>query len=108
MALPPPGLSGRSSGHLVYYGDGQNFTGSLVIYLVSAAAAEVLEYDIIYADILNKQTSAELKSIAEDGFMDSFRTLSNAVSDTLVLFGIITHELPITTNAIRALPRDKI
>jgi carbon-monoxide dehydrogenase large subunit len=93
------GLSGAMMEHCAYGADGQNQTGSFMDYAI-ARAADLPSIEIIPCNKPNRLTPAGLKGMAEGGVMGAIGALSNAVSDALSPYGVVTEDQPFTSERV--------
>jgi carbon-monoxide dehydrogenase large subunit len=80
---------------VVYDGDGQLLTGSLMDYLVPTAM-EVPSIDVLHLDRPSPSTLGGFKGIGEGGTIGAPAAVANAVADALAPLGAEVAELPIT------------
>jgi carbon-monoxide dehydrogenase large subunit len=80
---------------VVYDGDGQLLTGSLMDYLVPTAV-EVPSIDVLHLDRPSPSTLGGFKGIGEGGTIGAPAAIANAVADALAPLGAEVRELPIT------------
>ena len=80
---------------IVYDGDGQLLTGSLMDYLVPTAG-EVPAIEVIHLDRPSPTTLGGFKGVGEGGTIGAPAALANAVADALAPLGIDVTELPVT------------
>ncbi|HMH49810.1 MAG TPA: xanthine dehydrogenase family protein molybdopterin-binding subunit [Candidatus Acidoferrum sp.] len=80
---------------VVYDGDGQLLTASLMDYLVPTAG-EVPPIEVIHLDHPSPTTLGGFKGVGEGGTIGAPAALANAVADALAPLGIDVTELPVT------------
>jgi carbon-monoxide dehydrogenase large subunit len=92
---------------IVYDGDGQLLTGSLMDYLVPTAS-EVPVIDVVHLDRPSPATLGGFKGAGEGGTIGAPAAIANAIADALVPLGVAVTELPVTPERLyRLLARRK-
>jgi carbon-monoxide dehydrogenase large subunit len=80
---------------IVYDGEGQLHTASLVDYLVPSAC-EIPPIDVVHLETLSPTTLGGFRGMGEGGTIGAPAAVANAVADALSPLGIEINELPIT------------
>ena len=89
---------------VVYDGDGQLLTGSLMDYLVPTAD-EVPSIQVIHLDRPSPTTLGGFKGVGEGGTIGAPAAVANAIADALAAFGVEITELPVTGERLFRLVR---
>jgi carbon-monoxide dehydrogenase large subunit len=84
---------------VVYDGDGQLLTASLMDYLVPSAP-EIPSLELIHLPAVAPNTLGGFRGMGEGGTIGSPAAIANAVADALSPLGIDIVELPITPERI--------
>jgi carbon-monoxide dehydrogenase large subunit len=84
---------------LVYDGDGQPLTSTLMDYLLPTAM-EVPPVEIFHLETLPPVTTAGFKGTGEGGTIGAVSALANAVADALAPLGAEVRELPLSPDRI--------
>jgi aerobic carbon-monoxide dehydrogenase large subunit len=92
------GIGGALFESVVYDGEGQPLTGSLMDYLVPTAA-ELVPLDLQHLEIPAPGAGNGAKGVGEGGTLAPGAALANAVSHAL---GVELNELPLTPESVRA------
>jgi carbon-monoxide dehydrogenase large subunit len=90
---------------VLYSGDGQPLTGSLMDYLVPSAA-EVPEIEVAHIHSPSPTTLGGFRGMGEGGTIGAPAAIANAVADALAPLGIEVAELPITPDRLYRLIND--
>jgi carbon-monoxide dehydrogenase large subunit len=80
---------------IVYDGEGQLHTASLVDYLVPSAC-EIPPIDVVHLETESPTTLGGFRGMGEGGTIGAPAAVANAVADALSPFGIEINELPVT------------
>jgi carbon-monoxide dehydrogenase large subunit len=80
---------------IVYDGEGQLHTASLVDYLVPTAG-EIPPIDVVHLETLSPTTLGGFRGMGEGGTIGAPAAVANAVADALSPLGIEINELPVT------------
>jgi carbon-monoxide dehydrogenase large subunit len=80
---------------IVYDGDGQLLTASLMDYLVPTAG-EVPSIEVIHLDRPSPTTLGGFKGVGEGGTIGAPAAVANAIADALAPLGVEVTELPVT------------
>jgi aerobic carbon-monoxide dehydrogenase large subunit len=80
---------------LVYDGEGQLLSGSLMDYLVPSAA-EIPPMEVIHIEAESPTTLGGFRGMGEGGTIGAPAAIANAVTDALAPLGIEVTELPVT------------
>lgn len=80
---------------VIYDGDGQLLTASLVDYLVPSAP-EVPELELVHLPVLAPHTLGGFRGMGEGGTIGAPAAIANAISDALSHLGVGISELPAT------------
>ena len=80
---------------IVYDGEGQIMTGSLVDYLVPSAC-EIPPMQVVHLESVSPTTLGGFRGMGEGGTIGAPAAIANAVADALAPLGIEINELPIT------------
>jgi aerobic carbon-monoxide dehydrogenase large subunit len=100
------GIGGALYEHVVYDGDGQLLTTTLLDYLVPTAV-EAPAIEIHHLETPSPLTIGGFKGVGEAGVAGAPAAVTNAVNDALVPFGVRVRQHPITPDRLRALLRDR-
>jgi len=84
---------------IVYDGDGQLLTGSLMDYLVPTAA-ELPPVEVVHLERPSPTTLGGFKGVGEGGTIGAPAAVANAIADALKPFGIELSELPVTPDRL--------
>ena len=84
---------------VVYDGDGQLLTGSLMDYLVPTAG-EIPPVEVIHLDHASPTTLGGFKGVGEGGTIGAPAAVANAIADALAPLGIDVTELPVTADRL--------
>ncbi len=84
---------------LVYDGDGQPVTASLMEYHLPTAA-EIPSIEIAHVETLPPVSVAGFKGMAEGGTIGATAAIANAVADALAPLGVEVRELPLTPERV--------
>ena len=84
---------------IVYDGDGQLLTGSLMDYLVPTAA-ELPPVEVVHLERPSPTTLGGFKGVGEGGMIGAFVVVVNVIVDALKPFGIELSELPVTPDRL--------
>jgi aerobic carbon-monoxide dehydrogenase large subunit len=88
---------------IVYDGDGQLITGTLMDYLVPTAS-EVPEMEVYHVETPSPSVGG-FRGMGEGGTIGAPAALANAASDALSEVGIEVNELPVTPERLFQLAR---
>jgi carbon-monoxide dehydrogenase large subunit len=91
------GIGGALYESVVYDGEGQLITGSLMDYLVPGAT-ELVELELQHLEIPAPDSPHGVKGVGEGGTLAPGPAIANAVSDAL---GVEFNELPLTPERVR-------
>jgi CO/xanthine dehydrogenase Mo-binding subunit len=91
--------------HIVYDGEGQLLTRTLMDYLVPGAA-EMPDIEVHHLETPSPFTVGGFKGIAEAGTAGAPAAILNAVNDALAPFGVRLTQQPITPDLIRSALRE--
>ena len=80
---------------VVYDGEGQIHTASLVDYLVPSAC-EIPHMDVVHLETVSPTTLGGFRGMGEGGTIGAPAAIANAVADALAPLGIDINELPVT------------
>ena len=80
---------------IVYDGEGQLHTASLVDYLVPSAC-EIPPIDVVHLETLSPTTLGGFRGMGEGGTIGAPAAVANAIADALAPLGIEINELPVT------------
>jgi carbon-monoxide dehydrogenase large subunit len=80
---------------IVYDGEGQMMTGSLVDYVVPSAC-EIPTMQVAHLESMSPTTLGGFRGMGEGGTIGAPAAIANAVADALTPLGIAIDELPIT------------
>ena len=84
---------------IVYDGDGQLLTGSLMDYLVPTAA-ELPPVEVVHLERPSPTTLGGFKGVGEGGTIGAPAAVANAIADALKPLGIELSELPVTPDRL--------
>jgi len=84
---------------IVYDGDGQLLTGSLMDYLVPTAA-ELPPVEVVHLERPSPTTLGGFKGVGEGGTIGAPAAVANAIADALQPLGIELSELPVTPDRL--------
>jgi carbon-monoxide dehydrogenase large subunit len=84
---------------VVYDGDGQLLTGTLMDYLVPTAT-EVPSVEVVHLERPSPTTLGGFKGVGEGGTIGAPAAIANAVADALAPLGVDIAELPITPDRL--------
>jgi carbon-monoxide dehydrogenase large subunit len=101
------GLSGALREHVVYDCDGHNVTGSLMDYGI-ALARDLPPIEIVSHHSPNTRTPTGSKGMSEGGVMGAVGSVTLAVNDALVPFGVLAERQPLSPLAIFGLLRGRV
>jgi carbon-monoxide dehydrogenase large subunit len=93
------GLGAALLEEIVYDGDGQLLTASLMDYLVPTAG-EVPPVEVIHLDRPSATTLGGFKGVGEGGTIGAPAAVANAVADALAPLGVEVSELPVTADRL--------
>ena len=91
---------------LVYDGDGQPVTASLMEYHLPTAA-EIPSIEIAHVETLPPVSVAGFKGMAEGGTIGATAAIANAVADALAPLGVEVRELPLTPERVYRLLHER-
>jgi carbon-monoxide dehydrogenase large subunit len=80
---------------IVYDGEGQFHTASLVDYLVPTAC-EIPPIDVVHLETVSPTTLGGFRGMGEGGTIGAPAAVANAIADALAPLGIEINELPVT------------
>ena len=80
---------------IIYDGEGQLHTGSLVDYLVPSAC-EIPSLEVVHIESESPTTLGGFRGMGEGGTIGAPAAVANAVADALAPFGVDINELPVT------------
>jgi aerobic carbon-monoxide dehydrogenase large subunit len=80
---------------VVYDGEGQIHTASLVDYLVPSAC-EIPHMDVVHLETVSPTTLGGFRGMGEGGTIGAPAAIANAIADALAPLGIDINELPVT------------
>jgi aerobic carbon-monoxide dehydrogenase large subunit len=95
------GLGGALMEEIVYSGDGQNLSATLLDYAIPIAARMPL-FQVEHLERLDPNTPLGMKGMAEGGVMGAAAAISNAVADALAPLGVAVTRQPFTSERIAA------
>jgi carbon-monoxide dehydrogenase large subunit len=98
------GISGALFEEVVYDGDGQLLTGSLLDYLLPAAT-EMPWLTVLHEETPSPHTAGGFKGAGEGGTVGAPAAIWNAVTDALSRSSADCSQLPLTMDRIRGLTR---
>jgi carbon-monoxide dehydrogenase large subunit len=98
------GISGALFEEVVYDGDGQLLTGSLLDYLLPAAT-EMPWLTVLHEETPSPHTAGGFKGAGEGGTVGAPAAIWNAVTDALSRSSADCSQLPLTMDRIRGLIR---
>jgi aerobic carbon-monoxide dehydrogenase large subunit len=96
------GLGGALFEHLVYDGDGQLLSSSLLDYAVPTAR-DVPTVEMVHLEIPSPLNPLGVKGLGEGGAVGAHAAVANAVADALLPLGISVRATPLSPGAIGAL-----
>jgi carbon-monoxide dehydrogenase large subunit len=87
---------------IVYDGDGQILTGTLMDYL-APTATDVPRVEIAHLESPSPYTLGGIKGMGEGGAIAPPGAIANAVADALAPFGARVNEIPLTPERVAAM-----
>jgi carbon-monoxide dehydrogenase large subunit len=90
---------------IVYDGEGQLHTASLVDYLVPSAC-EIPPIEVVHLETLSPTTLGGFRGMGEGGTIGAPAAVANAIADALAPLGIDINELPVTPERLFRLIED--
>jgi carbon-monoxide dehydrogenase large subunit len=97
------GIGEALSERLVYDGDGQLLTGTLMDYAVPAAA-DLPSFRLGHLETPSPLTPGGYKGMGEGGTIGAPAAIANAVADAVRPLGVVVTRLPVRAEALRAAP----
>ena len=101
------GIGGALFEELVYDGEGQLLTASLMDYLVPGVA-ELPAVELDHVETPSPLTVGGYKGVGEGGTVGAPAAIVNAVADALAPFGATVTELPLSPDRVRGLVRGRV
>jgi carbon-monoxide dehydrogenase large subunit len=98
------GIGSALMEEMVFDGEGQLLTTSLMDYLIPTAA-DVPGLDQDHLNALSPRNPLGLKGVGEGGAIGPPAAIANAVEDALSPFGVVVTEIPLTPERVLALIR---
>jgi carbon-monoxide dehydrogenase large subunit len=99
------GIGSALMEELIYGGEGQLLTGTLMDYALPRAD-ELLSFDVSHLDFPSAVNPVGIKGVGESGIIAPGAAIANAVEDALADYGAQVNRLPITSSRVFEMLRD--
>ena len=99
------GIGAALAEELIYDGDGQLLTGSLMEYGVPKAD-QVPSFDVVALDFPSMRNELGIKGVGESGIISPVPAIANAVEDALADRGVEITRVPLTAASVWEALRD--